>query len=60
MTCRTCGIDLLGTVINSEYCDNGDGTITVTTEGQSQTTDLNGATFAQFIAGLEQAGATCN
>ena len=60
MTCRTCTIDLLGTPLTSEYCDNGDGTIEVTFEGQTETTDQEGVTLAQFITGLEQAGATCN
>lgn len=60
MNCRTCGLDFEGTVINTEYCDNGDGTITFTTQGQSQTEDLNGVTFEEFIAGLELLGSTCN
>lgn len=59
-TCETCDLDLLGTVISSEYCDNGDGTITITTEGLEQTQDLDGATFEQFILALELAGASCN
>ena len=58
--CTTCELDVLGTVISSEYCDNGDGTMTVTTEGQEQTVDLEGQSFADVISGLELAGATCN
>lgn len=58
--CATCGIDLLGVVISSEYCDNGDGTMTVTVEGVSETVDLQGQSFDAFIQGLELSGATCN
>lgn len=59
-TCSTCTLDLLGTPITSEYCDNGDGTVTVTTEGVEQTADLDGLTFEQFVSAFEQTGATCN
>ncbi len=55
-TCETC--EILG--ISSEYCDNGDGTMTVTTAGQEQSVDLNGSSFADFVAALEASGATCN
>ncbi|MEZ4779649.1 MAG: hypothetical protein R2786_09740 [Flavobacteriaceae bacterium] len=58
--CQTCTFDILGEDFTSEYCDNGDGTVTVTTEGQSQTTSMEGLTFTEFIAAFEQAGATCN
>lgn len=54
--CQTC--EIIG--ISSEYCDNGDGTMTVTTAGQDQSVDLNGSSFADFIAALEAGGATCN
>ncbi len=60
-SCATCSIDFLGTPITSEYCDNGDGTITVTTQGVSQTEDLDGVTFAQFISAFEVSGlGSCN
>lgn len=57
--CLTCDLDILGTVISSEYCDNGDGTMTVTTDGQEQTVDLEGESFDSVISALEQAGAAC-
>lgn len=53
--CRTCEVFTL----TQEYCDNGDGTVTITTNGQEETEDLDGATFAQFILGIELLG-TCN
>ena len=58
--CQTCDLELLGIVISSEYCDNGDGTMTVTSEGQEETVDLEGLSFDAFISALEQIGATCN
>ena len=53
--CRICEVFTL----TQEYCDNGDGTITITTNGQEETEDLDDATFAQFISGIELFG-TCN
>ena len=58
--CETCNLDILGTPLVSKFCDNGDGTISVTIDGQTENTDLNGVSFAQYIASYEQAGATCN
>ena len=58
--CRTCELDALIAVITSEYCDNGDGTMTVTTQGESEIVDLEGQTFDATISALEQIGATCN
>ena len=57
--CKTCEIDLLGTLTSTEYCDNGDGTMTVTIDGQEQTQDLDGVSFNEFISVLELI-ATCN
>lgn len=59
-TCNTCQLEILGTATITEICDNGDGTISVTQDGQTQTTDLNGVTYAQYIAAFEQAGGSCN
>ena len=52
-SCYDCSLELLGTVIDSEYCDNGDGTIDVTTQGETQTVDLEGTTFESFISQVE-------
>lgn len=53
--CQTCTI----LEVASEYCDNGDGTVTITTLGQEQTEELGDATFDQFIAAFELLG-VCN
>ncbi|GAA4268826.1 hypothetical protein [Hyunsoonleella aestuarii] len=59
--CQTCNLEILGESITSEICDNGDGTITLTTLGQEEVEELDeGVTFAQFIAAFEEFGATCN
>ncbi|MGB5459227.1 MAG: hypothetical protein WBM91_11340 [Eudoraea sp.] len=58
--CETCSLTILEQVVVSEYCDNGDGTVTVTTEGVEQTEELGDATFDQFIAAFELLGASCN
>ena len=57
--CQTCTTLLL---LTSEHCDNGDGTVTVTSNGQEETVDLNGVTFAVYIEGVKLAlqGTTCN
>jgi uncharacterized lipoprotein YehR (DUF1307 family) len=59
--CQTCNLDADGESISFEICDNGDGTITITSGGQSETEDLEGATFEDAIAIYEVfLGATCN
>ena len=58
--CETCSLTILEQVVVSEYCDNGDGTVTVTTDGVEQTEELGDATFDQFIAAFELLGASCN
>ncbi|NNK81554.1 MAG: hypothetical protein HKO92_00370 [Flavobacteriaceae bacterium] len=58
--CRTCLLELLGESTSTEICDNGDGTVTITSNGEEETQDLDGATFAQLIAGYELLGASCN
>lgn len=59
--CQTCEVELLGVPIVSEICDNGDGTVSITTDGETQTQTLEeGQTYAQIIAGFEATGATCN
>ncbi len=58
--CQVCNLDLLGQSVASEFYDNGDGTITITTQGDVQTEPLDGVSFKQFIAAYEQLGANCN
>ncbi|GAA4942415.1 hypothetical protein GCM10023314_14430 [Algibacter agarivorans] len=53
--CKTCEIFS----VTQEYCNNQDGTVTITTNGQEEIEDLDGATFAQFISGIELLG-TCD
>jgi len=50
--CASCS--LLG--ISVEACDNGDGTVTVTSAGQSETLsgeDLDGISAAEYVKALE-------
>ncbi|MGB1307771.1 MAG: DUF6252 family protein [Oceanihabitans sp.] len=56
--CQTC--TLAGIPIDTEYCDNGDGTITVTIAGNSTQADLGGLSFAEYIAEQENLGFTCD
>ncbi len=52
-TCASC--ELLGVAI--EACDNGDGTVTVSSLGESQTISgeqLEGQTAAEYVEALEQ------
>ncbi len=58
-TCQTCDLELFDIVISSQYCDNGDGTMTVTTEGQEEVVSLEGQSFSAFITDFELIG-TCN
>lgn len=58
--CETCEFDVLGIELVTEYCDNGDGTVTVIFEGVEETQDLEGTTFEEFISAIELSGGTCN
>lgn len=58
--CQTCKLAAQGTTVSSQFCDNGDGTIEITTAGQTSTQSLGGQTFSQFIASYELLGASCN
>ncbi|SHG57378.1 hypothetical protein [Flagellimonas flava] len=58
-SCRVCSIELLGVNTSTEYCDNGDGTLTATTDGQEETVDLDGVSFDTFINQLDVI-ADCN
>jgi len=49
LSSRSC--NLLG-VVPIEITDNGDGTATVTAEGESETIDLEGSSFDVFAEGL--------
>ena len=59
-SCNTCTIELEGISSTTEYCDNGDGTMTATTDGVEQNVPLNGISFASFISIIEASGGTCN
>ncbi len=55
--CATCSIDFLGTAITTEACDNGDGTVSVTVEGQTETLsaeDLDGVSPEEYVRALEE------
>ena len=58
--CETCTFMVVDQELITEYCDNGDGTVTATTAGVEQTEDLEDVTFDEFIAALELLGSTCN
>lgn len=58
--CEVCEITILTETVTSEFCDNGDGTITIIVDGVEETENLEGATFDQFIAAYEALGATCD
>lgn len=58
--CETCSFELEGENVTAEFCDNGDGTITIIADGEEETESLEGISFAEFIAAFELLGATCN
>lgn len=58
--CLVCDLELFGQATSTEYCDNGDGTVTVISMDQEETVDLEGNSFSDFISGIEALGATCN
>jgi len=63
--CITCSMDFEGNEFETEYCDNGDGTatVTVTSGGQSvsQEQDIpEDFTFEDYVDSQEQSGADCN
>ena len=56
--CQTC---TGSTIPETEYCDNGDGTISISISGFPATNfDLGTTTFSQYIASLESSGLTCD
>ena len=60
--CQICSIEFdeeLGEGATIEFCDNGDGTVTITVDGEEETESLDGASFNEFILALELFGADC-
>lgn len=57
--CETCNMSLMGTSITTEYCDNGDGTMDVTVNGETETVNLEGVSFNDYIDTMRQTG-MCN
>ncbi|SNY94957.1 hypothetical protein [Flagellimonas pacifica] len=57
--CSTCTVSASGISLTSKYCDNGDGTMTVTTGEETNTVSMEGLTFNQFIAALKESGVSC-
>ncbi|MEM9078200.1 MAG: hypothetical protein AAGC43_14250 [Bacteroidota bacterium] len=47
--CTTCTTSVFNITASTEYCDNRDGTVTATTDGESETIDLEGGSFNAFI-----------
>ena len=54
--CVTCNMSGLPSV---EYCDNGNGTMNMTVSGQTETIDLEGTSFNDYISTMRQMG-MCN
>ncbi|WP_452229620.1 DUF6252 family protein [Lacinutrix sp. MEBiC02404] len=56
--CQTCSITSFP---DTEYCDNGDGTMTVSIAGApGSTLDVPGGSFSAYMQALEGAGYSCN
>lgn len=61
--CQTCTTSVEDTTSVTEFCDNGDGTVTATVVGTGSATiiSLDGTSFSVFISTMEQVtGAECN
>ena len=62
--CLSCEFSGLGveTPIKTQYCDNGDGTMTITVKGiQTVTDDIpEGSSFEEIIEAAKKQGTTCN
>jgi len=59
--CVICELTEEGITTDSEICENGDGSFTISSEGSEITfEESDGITFDQFIDALEDAGASCN
>ncbi|TXK72619.1 hypothetical protein [Mesonia sp. HuA40] len=58
--CQTCSLDFGDMSISSEFCDNGDGTITqIDEDGDETIVDLEGMSFQEYITAMEQTGMNC-
>jgi len=57
--CFQCNVNLSGEPANTVICDNGDGTVDVTSAGVTKTIDLEGVTFEDFINAAQLLG-TCS
>ena len=51
--CVTCEGSQLGTI---EYCENEDGTVSATIDGETSSIPLNGISFDAYITGLQSTG----
>lgn len=60
--CKTCETAAAGVSVSTEYCDNGDGTMTTTVNGilASDSIAIPGGNFNTYITGLQAAGVNCN
>ncbi|TDQ21908.1 hypothetical protein [Tenacibaculum caenipelagi] len=60
--CRKCVFEGFDQTLNTEYCDNGDGTITMTVEGGQTVTDEipKGSSFEEIMKAVEANGSTCD
>ena len=57
--CYDCAANLLTIPFPVGYCDNGDGTAEVTTLGMTETVDLQGVSFEDFMTTIK-AVTTCS
>lgn len=59
--CTTCSMSLMGVEMSTKYCDNGDGTYTMSMEGEEMTQDLpEGMSFDEYIKTVESSGMSCS
>lgn len=55
-TCKTCIFQSSAV----QYCDKGNGTVDVTSSGQTFNTTLGGVSFDEFITDIKDGGYTCD
>jgi len=51
--CYDCAANLLTIPFPVDYCDNSDGTVDVTTLGMTETVDLQGVSFEDFMTTIK-------